>query len=157
MYRKIISELFEEYIKNTPKGADVVNKTTFLCRLTKAVKEAGEFPTTKVYIKTRVIKHLYDKKTAEEFFFIVENLHKIAKYPDHIYINKGSKRGDFAFLKRLKGKICFCSLEIIEKKEEKFQGNYIVTTYDLRTEEKAKRYLKNYKPLWSWRDDTPSS
>lgn len=156
MRRKILSELFEKYVKNTPREVLVINKTVLLCHLTSAVKRAVNFPTAKVYIKTRVLKHLYDRKPAEEFFFVIENLHTVAKYPDHIYLNKDSKRGDFGFVKRLKGKTCFCSLEIVEEDEE-FEGNYIVTAFELRTEEKAERYLNNYKLLWSWRGDTPSS
>lgn len=157
--RRVLPELFEKYIKGTPKEAIVVNKTVFICHLTNAVRKGGDFPTAKVYIKTRVLKHSYDKRPAEEFHFMLENLHEIAKYPDHIYKSRASKRGDFCFIKRFKGKIFFCALEIITKdnEEEEFEGNYIVTAFELRSEDKTERYLNSYKLLWSWEGGTPPS
>lgn len=100
----------------------------------------------RVYVSTRMLKHLYDSRPAEEFVSIIENLHTIVKYPDEIYENKTGKRGDFCFVKELKGERYIASIEITERKDKKI---FVATAFRLRKE----NYLKNYKLLWSWRDD----
>ena len=42
----------------------------------------------KVYLNTRVLKHLYDKRPAEEFDLMIETLIDVVKYPNKIYKNK---------------------------------------------------------------------
>ena len=87
---EIIPNLFEKHIKGSPKNAIVAYRITFLCHLTKVVfkiisKDSNNNQIEpKVYINTKIIKHLYDKKTAEEFDFLINCIHKIVKYPDHI-------------------------------------------------------------------------
>ncbi len=145
---KILFSLYEKHIKGTPAKAIVADVTIFLCQLTNSVSRTLEaVPTTKVHINTRVIKHLYDKKPAEEFDFIVQYLPKIVKYPDCVYKNKDPKRGHFAFLKKIKSDNYLCSLEIAE--EEIF----VVTAFRVRKE----NYLKEYELLGSWKGDIPSS
>lgn len=138
--------LHENYIVGTQEKAAVVFKAVFLCHLTntvlKEIKTIG-----KVYTNSRILKHLYDKKTAEEYHFLLGNIHKIVKYPDRIYKNKNPKRGDFCFLKRIKGYNYLCSLEITDGEL------MVVTSFRVRKES----YLNNYELLWSWRGDIPSS
>lgn len=148
--RKVLVELYQNHIYGTPPKTVVTNETTLLCHLTWAVARAISAPTMKVYANTRMLKHLYDSRPAEEFIFIIENLHTVVKYPDHIYENKDSKRGDLCFVKKLKGKRYIASLEI---PKEEGGGIFVATAFRLRKES----YLANYKLLWSWRDDHPSS
>lgn len=145
--KQILLNLYETHIKGTSAKAIIVSETVLICHLTKAALKGCCFQKNKIYVNTKVLKHIYDKKPAEEFNFIIDNLHTIIKYPDSVCKNKTPKRGQFCFIKNLKGNIYFCSLE--EVKNELF----VVTAFRVR----KKNYLKNYELLWSWRDDTPSS
>jgi hypothetical protein len=145
-----IQKLHEKYIKGTKYEALIPAKKAFLCHLTYRVKKVININASKVYISTYALKHIYDTKTAEQYEFILINLHDIVRYPNRIYKNKESKRGDFVFIKKIQGDLYLCSIEVeytTEKKEIK-----IATSF--RTKE---NYLKKYELLWSWRDDIPSS
>lgn len=153
---KPAQDLHARYIRGTDKDAIVQNIEVFFCRLTHAVqkaigvdsvKEAGKMRTMRVYLKTRVLKHSYDKRPAEEYDFFIENLHAIVKYPELIYQNQYSKRGDYAFVKTIGNNKYLCSLECKN-----------IGTPDCRMEivtffRPKETYLKNYTLLWSWRDD----
>ena len=148
-----ILELHKKYIKGTERKAMVPDITVFLCYLTNAVKNALQVSTIATYINTKVLKHLYDKRPAQEYEFLVENIHRIIKYPDSIYKNREGKRGSFCFTKKLKNEKYFCSLEetsLLETKDK--TGILVVTAF--RIEEK---YIEKYELLWSWRDDKSSS
>jgi len=142
----VVRDLFENHIKGTAKNAIVVDTTIFLCHLTFAVTKANNFD-SKIYLRTRVLKHVYDKRPAEEFDCIVISLKKIVRYPDNIYKNKNPKRGDYVFTKTVKGEKYLCSLEICE------EGFNIVTIFRLKKE----NYIESYDLLWSWRSDISSS
>lgn len=151
-----IVRLFRKYVKNTEKEAIVTDSQILIGSLTNAVVKAGSFKSSKVYINTRVLKHLYDKRPAEEFDFIIHNIWQIVRYPDSIFLNnKGSKRGHVAFVKKLNKFIYFCSIEISKKEdscEEEFETNFVVTIFRTDT-----NYLKKYELIWSWKGGTPSS
>ena len=150
MQRKVLADLYKKYVYATPPKTIVADKTAFLCRLTWVVTKVLGAKTMRVYVNTRMLKHLYDGRPAEEFIFIVENLHTIVKYPDHIYENKNSKRGDFCFVKKLKGSRYIASIETPKREQDKI---FVATAFRLRRE----NYLNSYKLLWSWRDGLPSS
>lgn len=150
--RKVLPELFEQHIKDTPAGVLVPAKTVFLCNLTNVVREDVGFSSGKIYVTSRMVKHLYDRKSAEEFHFLINNIHTIVKYPDRIYKNKDSKRGDYCFFKSLKGNPYLCSVEIVSS-EDTLEENYVATAFRLRKDS----YLKSYELLWSWKDGAPSS
>ena len=143
---KIAQKLFEKHIKGTAEKAIVENVTVFLCRLTFVVSKDNQI-NPNVYLNSRVLKHVYDKKPAEEFNCLVQYLHIIIRYPDNIYKNKNPKRGDYVFTKVINGNNYFCSLETFE------DGANVVTMFRLR----KGNYLKSYDLLWSWRGDIPSS
>ena len=143
---KLVQDLSDKHIKGTAEKAIVEDISIFLCHLTFAVSKANNFK-SKVYLSTRVLKHIYDKKPAEEYDFIVCNIRRIIRYTDHIYKNKNPKRGDYVFTKRIGDNNYFCSLEICE------DGFNIVTAFRLRKD----NYLKSYDPFWSWRDGASSS
>lgn len=134
----------------------MVKKTFLLAILTKTVARVISSQNLKVYITTVTLKHLYDKRPAEEFDVIIRCLHQVVRYPKELYENKPGKRGQFCFIKKIRGEKYFCSIERSEEKDdpdgetEKF---YAASAFRLRDE----NYLKGYKLVWSWKDDTPSS
>lgn len=144
-------QLFK-YIKGTAPKAIVPDRTVLICHLSHAVMKGGDFTSQKVYINTRVLKHLYDKKPAEEFHFMLDNLHVVIKHPNKIYKNKDGKRGDYCLLKSIGSEKYICSLEVVKAdgEEEKLM---IATAFRVRKDS----YLNSYELLWSWRDDIPSS
>lgn len=150
--KQILKKLFEKHIKGTSEGSIIFEEVVLLCHITKIVEDfltsEGRLDSN-VYIGTRVLKHLYDKRPAEEFDFILKNLHKIVMYPDDIYTNKGNKRGSYCFVKNMKESQYLCPIEMDENKKELF----VVTAFRIRKD----NYLKDYKLLWSWRSDSPSS
>jgi hypothetical protein len=105
----------------------------------------------KVYLNTRVLKHLYDKRPAEEFDLMTENIFDIVKYPSKIYKNKDGKRGSFCFVKEIKNSKCMVSLETMH-------NNGQVTHCEVVTFFRAdEEYLANYELLWEWKGGIPSS
>ena len=151
-----IVKLFKQHIEGTAEKSPVIDQTILVCHATKAVARACRLSSVKIYINTRIIKHLYDKKPAEEFNFLIKNIHTIVKYPDAIYKNKDSKRGHFAFTKNLKENNYLCSIEVVSNciiNEVMENANFIATGFRLRDN----KYLKKYELMWSWKGGEPSS
>lgn len=147
--------LYNKHIKGSKKEAIVTNEIILLCNLTKTTQKALGVKAYRVYLSTKVLKHLYDEKPAEEFDKILKNLVPTVKHPDQIYENKGGKTAQICFLKDMDGEKYFCPVEILSRiekntKEEIFE---VVTAFRIR----KPNYLNNYKLIWSWRVDTPSS
>lgn len=142
-------DLYIKHIKGTEQKAIVTQKKIVLCRLTNQVNrvvfDCGGL--SKTYINTLVLKHLYDSKPAEEFDFIINNLHKIVKYPDSIYKNKNPKRGDWCFIKKIKNELYLSSLGNENSNLE------VATAFRIR----KMNYLKSYELIWSWEGDRPPS
>ncbi|MCK4554765.1 hypothetical protein KAU19_07485 [Candidatus Parcubacteria bacterium] len=147
--REGLNNLYQKYVKGTHPKISVTYKVVVLCRLTNQVNKVvlDNSGLSKVYVNTKVLKHLYDKKPAEEFDFIIGNLHKIVKYPDYIYRNKNEKRGDWCFVKKIKNELYISSLE---HKEETLE---IATVFRIRKE----KYLESFELLWSWENDESPS
>lgn len=146
-------KLYKKYIRGTAEKSFVIDVTYHFSTLTNIVSTACNFEVYNVYLTTRIMKHLYDAKPAEEFEFVLRHLGEIVKYPDHIYENRNGKRGDLGFVKEIKGVKYFCSIEKVKDVDGNVVGNYVVTAFRLRKES----YLKNYRLLWSWKGDLPSS
>jgi len=163
-----LKEFFKKYIANTPEKAVIVERKMFLGYLTKAVMEGLEIEnsTKNVFITSRCLKHLFDKKPAEEFLFLLDHLHEIVKFPDRIYKNLAGKRGDFCFVKKIKNEEYFCTLELLEscgsgcenvdlQPAQMSIGQkieiQIATAFRLRD----KKYTKNYTLLWDWGNGNP--
>jgi hypothetical protein len=143
-FNKVVFNLHQKHIINTTQGALVQNISAFLCNLTYTVTKGINLQDYhKVYISTKVLKHSYDKRPAFEYDLIINELHKIVKYPDKIYENKNGKRGDYCFVKIVKEEKCLCVLEKGEKCLE------VVTFYRITKE----KYLNSFSLVWSWRDD----
>ena len=164
-----LRDLFKKYIEATPEKAIVANRKICLCYLTKAVTVGicVDHSIKNVYITTRCLKHLFDRKPAEEFLFIVNKLHRIVKYPDRIYKNKKGKRGEFCFVKNIGNEEYFCSIEILEIPSAVYGGSEfgtskygknsitkeirIATAFRLRNP----KHIKNYTLLWDWGNGNP--
>jgi len=164
-----LKEFFKKHIENTPEKAIVADRKMFLCHLTKAVMEGigidGSIKS--VYITSRCVKHLYDRKPAEEFYFIIKHLHEVVKHPDKIFKNLPGKRGDFFFTKRIGSEEYICTIEILEitpavcgvaefgvsqfGTESTVREIQIATAFRLRDE----KYTKNYTLLWDWGNGNP--
>ena len=164
----ILKDFFNKYVENTTEKAVVAYKKMSLCLLTVAVSRGVNINCARhVYVTTRALKHLYDKKPAEEFLFIISHLREIVRYPDKIYRNLKEKRGEFCFVKRIGNSEYFCSIEIIKispavwgeavlcvsefgaiKEREEIQ---VATAFRLRDS----KYIKNYTLLWDWGNGNP--
>lgn len=149
-------KLHKLYIQGTEEKAPVVLQTILLCNTTNAVMKAINLKSPKIHTTTKMLKHLYDSKPAEEYEFILHNLVSIIQYPNEIYQNRDSKRGQFAFVKTIKDFKYLSSLEttIVSSLDGTTEEmNYVITAFRIRKES----YLKNYKLLWNWKGDIPSS
>lgn len=64
-----LKELFKKHIEGTPEESIVADRKILLCNLTNAVIEGIDIDESlkSVYMTSRCVKHLYDKKPAEEF------------------------------------------------------------------------------------------
>jgi len=71
MKNKVAVKMYEKYIKGTVEKEVVVDKLYLVTILTKAVIKGLNLSEDKVYLNTRVLKHLYDRKPAEEFECII--------------------------------------------------------------------------------------
>lgn len=146
----VIPALHKNYVKGTLKDAIVQFVEVFVCHLTVAVVKGIGSSCNKVYINSRVLKHMYDKRPAVEYDFLVEHAVLIIKYPEQVYKNKGGKRGSFVFVKKIGNDKYMCSLETVEKESTTFCE--VVTFFKI-----TDSYLKTYELLWEWKGGTPSS
>jgi len=136
-----IDQLHQQYIKNTTKTAEIPLKTISLCKLTNIIAESLNFSSKTVFLKTKVLKHMYDKRPAQEYDFLLRNLVKIVKYPDIIYKNMDHNRGNKCFAKTINNITYFVPLEEVKGLE----ANYIVTAFKVEED-----YIKKFEALWNW-------
>ena len=148
--------LYKTYIQNTSPKAVVEKRNILFCYLTFAVQRGIKITDPKIYISTKIIKHLYDRKPAEEFDAIIKYLPKVVRFPDKIYENKKSKRGQIVFVKKVSNLLYLASIEkeaIIQMDGNSEKVNQLVTCFRIRRES----YLRDYKLIWSWKGGEPSS
>lgn len=143
-----LRQFHNNFIQNSKPKEIVSEEILLLCYLTFSTKKNVGFSSHPVYITTKALKHLYDKKPAQEYDSILCNLDKIVRYPDYVYKNPDEKRGNFCIIKAIEDQKYFCSLE-----DRAEGGIYVVTAFCLRKE----NYIKKYELLWSWRDGKSSS
>lgn len=150
---RTIKTLHEKYIKGTKKQAIVPYLLVHIGNIAHTVKDGIQLPYTRIYISTRVIKHVYDKRPAEEFDFLIDNLHQIVKYPDRVFKNLDTKKGDYIFTKNLRNDTYLASIEIASDLELTNTHCEVITFFRVQ----KISYLNNYKLLWEWKGDKPSS
>lgn len=140
--RNVLKNIHEEFVKNTHPGAIVVNKSVFLCHANfKALHSLG-LRETEIYISSTVLKHMYDKRPAQEYDRLLNDIPLIIKYPDLVYKNKASHHG-FAFVKALHGYSYMCPVKFIENGQNKL---YVATAFSVKP-----WYMKDFKLVWSFR------
>lgn len=147
-----IPTLYKQYVHGTERKAIVQMLTVLLCHLTVAVVKGIESNCNKVYISTRVIKHIYDKRPAQEFDFLIENAHTVVKYPDKVYKNKDGKRGSFCFVKKIKNEEWLVSIETMQENNHNTHCE-VVTFFRVNGDD----YLSSYELLWEWEGGKPPS
>ncbi len=148
-----LNKLYQQHIKGSPEKDTIRDITVFLCDLTGMVAKKGQFSSQRVYITSRMLKHLYDSKPAEEFEFILRNLEEIVRYPDAIYKNKTGKRGEICFIKIINNRKYLCSIEKSKVLNSNSRVNFVATAFRIRKES----YVKNFELIGSWKSDTSSS
>ena len=135
---QILSRWHEKYIKLTFPKQIVANKSLIFGKMDKD---------TTVYLNTRVMKHLYDKRTAVIYFLLLQNLEHLIFYPDKIYENGLGKRKSLIFVKQIKKELLAVVLERIREEKNKV---FVITAFE--TDEK---YLEKFKLLWKRRAASP--
>lgn len=148
-----ITNLHVKYIRGTAKGAVVSEVTIVACTLTGVVQRVAEVTSPKVYLSTRALKHLYDKRPAEEYEFLLQHGWRTIHLPDEIYYNRSSKRGDLLFVKAINNHRYLCSAERVVDPLNQNDSLHIATMFRINKQS----YLRDYSLLWSWRGGTPSS
>lgn len=150
--RRVIPELHDKYVKGTEEKAIVQSVQVLICNLTVAVAKGIESGCNRVYINTRALKHIYDKRPSEEYDFLIEHAHQVIKFPEQVYKNKSGKKGSYVFARTIKNKKYLCSIEVVKNTDESLHCE-VVTFFRARKED----YLKGYELLWEWKDGNPSS
>jgi len=81
MKKITLLKLHKLYIQGTEEKAPVVLQTILLCSTTNAVMKTIHLSSPKIHVTTKMLKHLYDSKPAEEYESILRNLTSTVKYP----------------------------------------------------------------------------
>ena len=135
-----VLELHRSFVRDTKPGENVINSAAFLCQLSEKISQCINLPIAKVYISTKTLKHLYDKRSAQEYDCLLGNMPAIVKYPDLLYRNKREKSGDYIFVKAVNGYSYMCSVKYIQTNE--CNKLNIITAFSVKPE-----YMKDFKLL----------
>jgi hypothetical protein len=150
MQKSALNEIFELYVRYTPYEAIVYGAKAKIGRLSKDAMAILQCKNSEIYVTTRCLKHIYDKRPAEEFDFIMAHLQDILERPHAIYLNKDRKRGNFCFEGQTNGRMYLAAVEVTIC-EDGTDEPQIATAFRIRDDQ----YLKNYELLWGWRDGAP--
>lgn len=148
-----VQRLYTDHIRGTAAHELVSDVTIVLCTLTGVVMVVCVLDSNRVYLTAKALKHLYDKRPAEEFEFLITWLWKTIRFPEQIYANKGEKRGNYLFVRHIKNDHYLCALEVVVDDLNGSKSLYVTTAFRL----KKPSYLLSYKLLWSWKGGGPSS
>lgn len=150
--REKLWKIHESKIRRTKPDAPIFAMKIRLTKITRKPRQTMGCAQKKIYIHTRAIKHLYDKKPAEEFDFLIDHLATIVRSPDFLYRNKYNKTGNFCIIKEIDGYRYLIVIEVKAKQTLK-EEIWIVTAFRIRDD----KYLRTYDLLRSWRDGAHSS
>jgi len=154
-----VHELYEKYVANTAHNALIPIKRSYLCNVRrtpgKILRQGKGSKNRRVYITTKALKHIYDrhifdKRTPEDFLLILKHFTNIIKRPDRIYKNNPDKRGNFLFVKIIDNRIYLASIEVVSHEQD--TAIEIVSASFTR-----ERYLKKFDLLWGGRTANPPS
>ena len=140
--------LDKKYIRLTDKRVAIIIKQILLCTLDPEIVKKCALTAHNVHISTRVMKHVYDKRPAQEYDTALYHLRSAIKYPDYIFKNKQGKRGDVCFVARVKDRLLWCPVE--ESKDKNNHPILEVVTFFLA----QYKYANNYTLLWGRGDGT---
>jgi hypothetical protein len=147
MHKNPLQIFFEKYVQGTVEKGSVPIEKLLLCAVsTNLVKVLGFKKRMSASISTLSLKHMYDKKPAEEFDCILKALVTIIQYPLLVYKNTDYKRGTYCLVGMYKQREYVCSIQIVENEAQ------VVTCFRKRDE----KYLNKYILLWSREVDSPS-
>jgi hypothetical protein len=145
-------KIHELKIRRTESESPIPAMKIRLTKITRRTRQATGCAQRKIYIHTRALKHLYDKKPAEEFDFLIDHLITIIRSPDLLYRNKYDKTGNFCIVKEIAGHRYIAIIEV-KAKQTIDEEIWIVTAFRVRDN----KYLRTYDLLRSWRDGAHSS
>ncbi len=148
MKKKYITELEKInklYIKGKKPGEYVTEKVVTICQIKNNIRILLKLPLLKVYISTKVLKHIYEQRPDYEYELILQNLDEVLTEPDAIYQNAKSKRGTFIFKKNLNKNVLMASIEVVKQKKGKKEIGipYIVTAFSPR-----EGYFKKFRKIF---------
>jgi len=117
-------EIYDKHIKGTPNKAKITLIEKVLCELPDDIVKITGLPFKKVLIKSKIVKHIYDRlvferKNAEAFDLVIDNLHTIGTEPDKICKNRPNhKKGrDFVLIKKIGGYYFLSPIEVSKAKQ----------------------------------------
>lgn len=140
-----IENIHRKHIRYTQEKALIHKETFFLCNLYSSTRNACLIPNKSVSFSTVMLKHLYDKKPAEEYDKIIRYLKESVRHPEKIYKNKQNKTGGFCFVKSFLKQKYFTALQ----KSSAEETNYVVTSFRIRKD----TYLNGYEKIWERESD----
>jgi len=140
--------IHKQHIFLTPKESSCVRKRIFLTTF-KLPLDFLKIKTKRVYISTFGLKHLYDKRTAREYEYLLQYLSQIIISPDAIYKNSSNRHGNIVLHKLLPEGDYIIVLQLSQKKN---RGNYVLTGFRVKQKE-----LNKFKLLWKREAGTPPS
>lgn len=147
MQNTLLHNFHEQHVKGKPPGAIVEVEIVLLARLTNSVADALNTASTKVYIRSMTLKHIYEKRTAYKYDVILESLTAIIETPSSVYKNNSTKRAHYILVKTIKGALFACLLQENAHPEVGQEVTVVVTAY--RT---TKKYLEKFEHIQSWKD-----
>lgn len=144
--------VYESKIRRTKPESSIPAIKIRLTKITRKMRTATGCAQKKIYITTHALKHLYDKKPAEEFDYLIDHLITIIRSPDLLYRNKYNKTGNFCIVKKI-DEYRYIAIVEVKAKQTMNEEISVVTAFRMRDD----KYLRTYDLLRSWRDGAHSS
>jgi hypothetical protein len=139
--------LFHEHVAGTEKKSFVHLAKVAVCNLGpkiyRKLRESHILDNSKVFISTKVLKHIYDDHHPQHLTMI-KNLHRIVRSPEVVYKNKPGKGGDYIFVKEIRDETYCVVLDIIQSETD--------SSIEIRTcfyASRPKRYFREFECIWS--------
>lgn len=152
-----LKKLHEQYIEGTEPKEYVKNFTVLLSQVQNKVRKAISAKHSRVYMTSKVLKHIYDRHCHEKkqdyiYNFLLTSLYLLIENPDIVRENKDSKkkRSEIVFIKEIAGERYGCPIEkeLYRKGKKMIERLCIVSAFKMK---KKGRYLENTKILYQKR------
>ncbi len=155
----MLLDLHKKYIDGTGLEAPIFVTTVRICTITAETARglrkyiADVEKPCDIYMSTKSLKHMYDKRPAEEYFSIIKVLPEIMRRPEHVYENKVEKSASLLFVTKVENGTIICALQ---KRSGDRCSFHVVSAFRAR-EKKVAKYLSHCKLTWSWGSDISPS